>query len=250
MLTTERHSLILEQLTKYKNLTIKDIIELTYASESTIRRDLTELEAQDKLVRIHGGATLPKRKLQEFSIKEKSTKNLHEKVQIAQYAVSLLNKGDCIFLDAGTTTMQMIPFLKDKEVVVVTNGLTHVEALMNYGIPTYVTGGYIKTKTGALIGAQTIQSISNYRFDKSFLGVNGFHKQFGYTTPDPEEASTKRQASAYALETFMLADQTKRNNVSFAKIADISDAALITCHLSEEAYKIFSDLTTVKVANQ
>ena len=79
MLTAERHSMIIQLLNEKHSIKIQDIVKATAASESTIRRDLTDLEAQGKLVRIHGGAILPERKLQEFSLKEKSTKNLHEK---------------------------------------------------------------------------------------------------------------------------------------------------------------------------
>ena len=83
---------------------------------------------------------------------DKSTKNLQEKIRIAKYAATFVQEGDCIFLDAGTTMFQMIPHLKNKNVVIVTNGLTHVESLIEYGITTYLTGGYVKSKTRALVG--------------------------------------------------------------------------------------------------
>lgn len=250
MLTAERHSIIIQLLNEKHSIKIQDIIKATAASESTIRRDLTDLEAQGKLVRIHGGAILPERKLQEFSLKEKSTKNLHEKTKIAQLAACLVDEGDCLFIDAGTTTLQLIPYLKDKDIVVVTNGLSHVEALIKHGIPTYITGGHIKAKTGALIGAQTVQSISNYRFDKCFLGVNGFHIELGYTTPDPEEAMVKKTAHRHALQTFVLADHSKKNKVSFAKIISLQEAALLTDKLSLEEIEQFEKQTTLKVANK
>src|SRR5699024_1449315 len=125
-----------------------------------------------------------------------SVKNLHKKMNIAKYAASFVKEGDCIYLDAGSTVIQMIPFLKHKEVVVVTNGLTHVDILNLHGITSYLLGGRIKTRTSALTGPQAIQSINNYRFDKCFLGTNGFHSTYGYTTPDPDEANIKQVASS------------------------------------------------------
>ena len=98
------------------------------------------LEDLNKLDRIHGGATINERITKELSILDKSSKNLQEKIQLAHYAASLVQEGDCIFLDAGTTTLQMIPYLKDKKVTVVTNGLTHVDLLMEHNIRTYLTG--------------------------------------------------------------------------------------------------------------
>lgn len=246
MLTNERQQLILNLLKEKKTIKIQEVVEATSASESTIRRDLTELENEGKLERIHGGATVRGSKLHEPSIVDKTTKNSHEKMEIAQYASLHIQKGDCIFLDAGTTTFQMIPHLRNKKVVVVTNGLTHVEKLMEYGITTYLAGGYVKSKTGALVGPQTIQSIQNYRFDKCFLGVNGVDTTFGYTTPDPEEAAVKRQASACAKKTYVLADYTKYQEVSFSNIGPLEMATLIINEFSKEALQELSKQTIVK----
>ncbi|GGB47459.1 DeoR family transcriptional regulator [Virgibacillus dakarensis] len=245
MLTTERHDIILQLLREKQTITLQDIISATSASESTIRRDLTELEKRHELERIHGGATLTERKLQEFSISEKSAKNLQEKIAIAKYAASLVQEGDCIFLDAGTTTLQVIPFLQNKDAVIVTNGLTHLDSLVEHGITTYLTGGLIKAKTSALIGQQAVQSLQNYRFDKCFLGVNGFHSTYGYTTPDPEEAHIKQSAGSLAKEIYVLADYTKLNKVSFAKIFDLNVAQLITNKLDQQILAAISQETEV-----
>ncbi|WP_210468255.1 DeoR/GlpR family DNA-binding transcription regulator [Sporosarcina sp. 6E9] len=248
MLTTERQDLILNLLAEKKTIKVQDIIDITNASESTIRRDLTELENQHKLTRIHGGATINERKRHEHSILDKSTRNLQEKIEIAKYAASFIENQDCIYLDAGTTTLHMIPFINNKEVVVVTNGLTHVDALVKHGITTYLTGGYVKGKTSALVGSQTIQSLENYRFDKCFLGTNGFHEEFGYTTPDPEEAAVKRLASKLAEKTYVLADHSKYKKVSFAKFEDIKNATLLTGKLDMTSLERLKKKTIVEVA--
>lgn len=247
MLTNERQEIIMKLLVEKQTIKIQDIVEATMASESTIRRDLTELEEQHKLERIHGGATVSERKLQEMSITEKSSRNLQEKVRIAKYAASLVQDGDCIFLDAGTTTFQMIPFLGNKNIVVVTNGLTHVNSLIEQGITTYLTGGYVKAKTSALVGPQSIQSLESYRFDKCFLGVNGFHIEFGYTTPDPEEATVKQLARKLAKTTYVVADHSKCEKVSFAKIDDMKNAVLLTGTLKKETLEALEKMTTVEV---
>lgn len=247
MLTNERQEIILNLLAEKQTIKIQDIVEATNASESTIRRDLTELENQHKLERIHGGATISERKLQEMSITEKSSRNLQEKVRIAKYAASLVQDGDCIFIDAGTTTFQMIPFLGNKNVVVVTNGLTHVDSLTEQGITTYLTGGYVKAKTSALVGPQTIQSLENYRFDKCFLGANGFHVGFGYTTPDPEEARVKQLARTLAKNTYVVADHTKYDKVSFAKMDEMKKATLLTGPIEKHILDALKKLTTVEV---
>ena len=247
MLTNERHEYILGLLDQKQTIKIQEIVDETGASESTIRRDLTELENRRLLVRVFGGAVAPGRNLSEPSISDKSTRNLEEKIKLAKFAASFVQEGDSVFLDAGTTTFQMIPFLKDKDVVVVTNGLTLVDSLNEHGITTYLTGGLMKSRTGAMVGSQTIQSLMNYRFDLCFLGVNGFHPDYGYTTPDPEEAAVKRLASSYARKTYILADHTKANQVSFAKIMDLDSADLIVNEIDQQMMEQLEKKTTVKV---
>ena len=250
MLTNERHEFILNLLEQKQTIKIQDIVDMTEASESTIRRDLTVLENRNQLERVFGGAVLPGRNLSEPTIKDKSTRNLEEKDSIAKLAASLIQDGDSVYLDAGTTTFQMIRYLQDKNIVAVTNGLTLVEELNEHGITVYLTGGLLKPRTGAFIGAQTIQSLKNYRFDVCFLGVNGFHPEMGYTTPDPEEAAVKRLASSLASESYVLADHSKADKISFAKIMELGDAVLITDSISSQLREALEKKTTVKVGTQ
>lgn len=247
MLTNERHAFILKLLAEKETVKIADIVEMTAASESTIRRDLTELENRQKLERVFGGAVLTGRNLTEPSVADKSTQHLPEKIKLAKFAASFIEEQDSVFLDAGTTTFQMIPYLKGKNIVVVTNGLTLVEALNDNGIPAYLTGGRIKARTGALIGPQALHSLEQYRFDVCFLGVNGFHPDFGFTTPDPEEAAVKRRASLLSRNCYVLADHSKFNKVSFAKIMDLDEAVLIVDELAGNDLAALEEKTTVKV---
>ncbi|MDQ0197709.1 DeoR/GlpR family DNA-binding transcription regulator [Neobacillus ginsengisoli] len=247
MLTPERHRIIL-QLLKEKNIVkIQEIVDLTNTSESTIRRDLSQLEEEKFLKRIHGGASRLQGKLQEPSMIEKSSKNLQEKRRIAKYAASLVEIGDCIYLDAGSTVIEMIEFLTVKDIVVVTNGLMHLPPLLNKGIQTFLIGGFAKPNTNATIGRGALAGLELYRFDKCFMGVNGIHPQFGFTTPDQEEAMVKQKAMSLSREVYVLADYTKFSEISFAKIANIQDAAIITNEIEEDTEKQYVKRTTIKV---
>ncbi|MGD6872057.1 DeoR/GlpR family DNA-binding transcription regulator [Sutcliffiella horikoshii] len=245
MLTPERQQLILELIQKHEVVKLQDFVEVTRASESTIRRDLSQLEEQNKLKRVHGGAARILQKGEEPSILEKASINLYEKKMVAKKAADLINDGDCIFLDAGTTTFQMIPYLENKQITVVTNGFAHIQSLMEKGLTTYIVGGFMKNKTGAIIGSKASQSLLEYNFDKAFIGANGVHLKTGYTTPDPEEASIKNLAIKLANETFILADSSKINEVAFAKIAPLQSGTLITNQCEELLAAAFRDITTV-----
>lgn len=246
MLTPERHGLIL-QLLKEKNVVkIQELVDLTNTSESTIRRDLSLLEEQKFLKRIHGGASKLQGKLKEPSMVEKSAKNLQEKRRIAKYAAGLVEEGDCIYLDAGSTILEMIEYLP-KEIAVVTNGLMHLTPLLSKGVPTYLIGGMAKPGTNAFIGRGALTGLDLYRFDKCFIGVNGIHHQFGFSTPDQEEAMVKQKAIALSREAYVLADSSKFAEISFAKISDIHNASIITDDIDEEFKDYYLNTTRIKV---
>jgi len=243
MLASEREKIILNYLKEFGSITLNEIMDLTDTSESTIRRDLTFLEKKGMLVRVHGGATLKSN--YEETLDDKLIINQNEKEKIALYAVSLIKNGDCIYLDAGTTVSHMIKHLGKKEVIVVTNGINHLEELKKYNITTYLTGGLIKFKTQALIGRETIKTLNDYNFDKCFLGVNSISLDKGYTTPDPEEAFVKSTAMELSKEVYVLADSSKFNKSSFAKIANLEKAIIITNKKQED----YADKTEIKVVS-
>lgn len=244
----ERHQLILELLKTNNTVKLQELVELTNTSESTIRRDLTQLEQRGFLKRVHGGAARLQGKLLEPTMTEKSSKNLHEKQKIAKYAASLVTEGESIYLDSGSTVIEMIPFLPEN-IVVVTNGFMNAGRCLERGIKTFLTGGMIKPTTHAMIGRGAIEGLKNYHFDKCFIGTNGIHHEFGFTTPDQEEALIKHLAISLSREAFVVADHSKFKEISFAKIADLSEATIITDKLDKEEIEFYSNKTNIKVAS-
>ena len=247
LLTTERHRIIMELLAKHGVVSLKTIVQQTESSESTIRRDLALLEENGLLRRVHGGAKLPHSKIDEPTVKDKTDKSLVEKKAIARVAVDTIRDGDCIYLDAGTTVSHMLPFLVEKKVIVVTNGLMHIEALTNADVPTYLLGGRIKANTKAIVGSVAQESLKKYRFNKCFIGMNGVDLELGYTTPDPEESILKSIAMELAEEAYVLADHTKFGETFFSKVADIHEATIITNNKDEMLLKQYKEKTKVKV---
>lgn len=246
LLESERHQIIIDSLKEKHTVKLQELVELTQSSESTIRRDLTQLEEKKYLKRVHGGASSLQGKLQEPSMIEKSSKNLQTKQKIAVYAASLIEEGDSIYLDAGSTIFELIPHLPEK-IVVVTNGLMHVDKLLERNIPTYVLGGYAKPKTKAMIGRGALESLQQYRFDKCFMGVNGIHPQFGYTTPDQEEAQVKQLAISLSREAYVLADDSKFSEIAFSKISDLHTATIVTNQVESDMEEQLSTKTKIKV---
>ncbi|WNC17414.1 DeoR/GlpR family DNA-binding transcription regulator [Brevibacillus brevis] len=248
MLTPERHQLILSMLKEKDTVRITELVEMTGASESTIRRDLSELEEQSLLKRVHGGASSLQNKIEEATMQEKSVKYEQEKTAIARFAASLVNERDSIFIDAGSTTSRMVPFLLHDNIVVVTNSPDIAIQLIRRSIRTFLIGGELKAATWSLVGREAVRSISQYRFDKCFIGTNGIDITNGLTTPDPDEAYVKQLALQFSDRRFVLADSHKFNRVTFAKFGDLSDVTIVTDErLGEEEQSIYGKWTHLKV---
>lgn len=243
MLTFERYEKILQLLEGKKVMKLADLVDATGASESTIRRDLTILENEQKLKRIHGGASLMKSKVDEPTMIEKQQQFTSEKKQLGKRAASFVKDGDCLYIDAGTSTQAMIPYIEAKDIVVVTNGLNIIAESLKYKFRTYVVGGYVKSGTHAFIGKGAVDSIQQFRFDKAFIGTNGVDINFGYSTPDPEEAQIKQLAIKQSTQSFVLADPSKFGDATFARVAHLEEAILITTE--GEDHDFFEKLTKV-----
>lgn len=228
MLTEERQRLILDELDRTGVVRLRDLMAQLDASESTLRRDLSDLANAGHLQRVHGGAQKISTLRTEVGVREKATAHTAAKSAIARAAANLLQPGDLIFLDAGTTTAALIPLLKDKDITVITSGVDNASLLADYGVQTLMLGGTLKPLTKAVIGAVAAQALARYRFDWAFVGANGVAVTAGVTTPDPEEAATKRMALGQAAHGVILADASKFNATSFAQIAPLATYSLIT----------------------
>ncbi|GLO65303.1 MULTISPECIES: DeoR/GlpR family DNA-binding transcription regulator [Oceanobacillus] len=244
MLTDERHRQILKKLNESGVVKSLDLISDLNCSESTIRRDLAQLEEDGLLTRIHGGAKKHYSFDKEPTYQEKTIKNVQHKASIGKFAASLIEENDVIYLDAGTTTLEMIPYLPDISFTVVTNGIVHASMLTNKQIPSYLVGGKLKHSTNAIVGSSSLRQLKEYQFTKAFLGVNGIDLRYGCTTADPEEAAMKSSALQQASTAYMLADESKWNNVNFAKICNINDVIFITEKLTSlhEAFQLHTNI--------
>lgn len=237
MLTEERHGLILSLVNQRNAVTVLELSKELDISESTIRRDLTSLDKIGKLNKVRGGATSI---MGEFSSIERDmgTKeylNIEEKHAIGEYAASLIYSDDVVYIDAGTSTLQLVAHLSNPRTIFITNGLQHAGVLSQNGCRVYVTGGMVRQTTGAMVGVEAVHAIRKYNFTKAFMGVNGITAAQGLTTPDPEEAQVKIAAVQQAYLSYALADHTKFRKVYSTSFAELEKVCIITDYLSDPA---------------
>ena len=244
MLAEERFSLILELLNRKRTATVQELCEALNTSESTIRRDLTELDRMGKLNKVHGGATLPDSRFlaDEPTMEAKETLAVEQKRSIAAAAARLVNAQDSVFIDAGSTTLELARALTGEALKAsyVTNGVAHARVLAQKGCRVYLPGGLLRPQTEAIVGAATVSSIQQYNFTKAFMGANGVALEAGFTTPDPEEAAVKATAVHRARETWFLVDDAKFARVYPAVITELHSGAILTNRCPNPKYRQFT----------
>lgn len=230
MLSENRQHQIMEIIVKKGSVTVTELSETLETSESTIRRDLNELDDKGLLKKVFGGAVLKSVSFEssDIEVESRASQNHSAKEIIAKTAASMIKDGDFVYLDAGTTTELMIPYINAKNVVFVTNGFVHAKKLSLFGFKTFILGGEIKISTEAVIGTEVIRQLEKYNFTKGFFGVNGISISSGLTTPDIREANIKEKAFQHCLEKIVLADSTKFSQISCVRFASFEDAKIIT----------------------
>lgn len=211
-------------------MTVSELSKLLGVSEVTIRSDLNDLEREGHLRRTRGGAAKPLSDRQEQPLEQ--TRKLHAsaKRRIGQAAAALVEAGDTVFLDVGSTTTEIARHLPAtlQGVTIVTNGLNialELERLPNLNI--VVSGGTLRRLQHSLVSPYGLDLISRFRPDKLFLGCNGVHAVSGVTNANHAEAEIKSRMVRYARQTIVVADHSKLGQISTVAIADLADVSLL-----------------------
>ena len=211
-----RHVAILQELDKNEVVSVKDLSDLLGVTDMTIRRDLMDLEEQDLLVRVHGGAHRKiKDSLTEVSHTEKNMLNVEEKREIAQKCAALIDEGDTIFIGAGTTTDFIGDYLEGKHVSIVTNSLPIFEKLKDF--PNYdliLVGGRYRVKTQTFVGQFANKLLKEIKVSKAFIGANGIDGH-NVTTSNEEEGNGDAIILNNAISKYIVADNSKFDSYSF-----------------------------------
>ena len=239
MLTEERHFIILDTVNKNKNVELGELCELLNTSESTVRRDLSLLDKKGLLVKVRGGAiavTDESFTAAEPNVEEKAGLFAAEKEAIARYAASLIEDGDFVYIDAGTTTEKMIEYIPSKSVTFVTNAFINAKKLAQRGFKVMILAGEVKASTEAIVGSEAAIALMNYNFTKCFMGVNGISIKGGLSTPDKNEASVKTMAISRSKEVFILGDHSKFGKIFSVKFSELNRGKIITDKVPDKKY--------------
>ena len=244
MLTSERKALILDVLRRDGRVIAKQLSRKLGLSEDTIRRDLRELAGDGRLQRVHGGALPASPAVANFAARRALGSSA--KATIGRAAGRMIRAGQVVFLDGGTTAVQLARHLPaDLQATVVTHSPSvAVELVEHGGIEVELIGGRLFKHSVVATGAIAAEAIARVRADIFFMGVTGVHPETGLTTGDAEEAAIKRLISRQAAETVVLASREKLGAASAHMIAPLGSisALVVEARLDKEVLAPFREL--------
>ena len=227
MLTTQRKQLILQRLARDGQVVAKDLAAELGTSEDTIRRDLRELAAAGRLQRVHGGALPASPAVGDMTVRQALHGN--DKVALGRAGAALVQPGQMVILDGGTTALQVARHLAPglRATIVTHSPTVAVEAAAHPDIEILMLGGRLFRHSMVNVGAAVIDAASRLRADLYFLGVTGVHPEAGLSTGDGEEAAVKRALHERAAETVVLASSEKLLAASAYVVAPMKAASLV-----------------------
>lgn len=229
MLQQERHQQILAKLNLEGRVRVKDLSQDFDVTEDCIRKDLTFLEKEGLLKRIHGGATQVRRNLHIINVNDRIGVHSPEKKVIAQKAVDLIEPGTMIFLGISTICLEIAKLIyqKDINVTLVTNMIDIMKLFTNDTSTRVIfIGGDFNRARDGFLGSLTIEQIKSFRFDLAFLGVVGINGYDGkVTTYDVDDGLTKKAVINASKKNYMVGETAKLEldgNYVFAHIGDFT----------------------------
>jgi DeoR family transcriptional regulator, aga operon transcriptional repressor len=222
MLIEERRQYIVALAQQHGRVLVEELSQSLGISRITIRKDLDYLQSRGALQRTHGGALLPgSGALSDPTLQEKEGRHSDEKLRIAAAAVNLVQEGQCVLLDSGTTTTAIARALKKfSHLTIITNAVNIASELSGTDFEVLLTGGALRKNSFSLVGPLAEDMLRDMHADILFLGVDGFDLEVGLTTPNVMESRVNRAMVKAASTVVAVCDSTKFNRRSLSKIVD------------------------------
>lgn len=233
----ERKAKILELLSEREKVTVAELCTLFNVSGGTIRSDLNDLDVSGLLIKTHGGAIRRTKAAFEPKTGEREIDELAAKQSIAKEALKLIEDGDVILLDAGTTVFELAKILGSRRSLNIVTNDTHTADFLEKipGMSLFLIGGLLRQNFHCVVGTLGIDLLSKITVDTAFMGTNSFSAQKGATSPDIQQAEIRSKMIECAKRVVLLCDHTKIGKTSFAQSVPTDRIdVLITDHMSNE----------------
>ncbi|WP_067849092.1 DeoR/GlpR family DNA-binding transcription regulator [Alicyclobacillus mali (ex Roth et al. 2021)] len=225
MLPAERQRAILQHLNERGSIRVKELSRMFSVTEETVRRDLHILEMEGKLRRSHGGAVrVDDDTPAETSYLVRESEHVPEKMAIARIALTYVEPGDSIILDASSTALHVANALPNVPLTVLTNSLKiALELASKDKIEVISTGGILRASSLSYVGPMAEETIERFHVNKAFLSCKGVHVDHGFTESNALQARVKRKMAEIADTLILLADHSKIQVRDFTKVGDVDE---------------------------
>lgn len=227
LMQEERHQVILRYVLTHRLARIKDLAANLKVHEMTIRRDVDTLAEQGLLERIHGGARLKNQAGAELSYQLRAAQNTEAKAKIAQSALSLIEEGDTVALDASTTGLALAHILGTKPAMAIVTGLDAAETLSTRGTPFILTGGVFHPHARSFLSLPGSSTFSHLHPDKVFFSAKGFTLKTGFTDAYLPEVEAKIRLIESASFVIALLDHSKFGREALGTITVLSKVDIL-----------------------
>jgi DeoR family transcriptional regulator, fructose operon transcriptional repressor len=225
LIPAQRRERIQEYLAVHQIARTADLMDLLETSEATVRRDLEWLEQKGILERTHGGAILNQRVIFEQEYQQRAQHFPEEKRRIGELAASLIEDGDIVFINSGTTATQVLQHIRrDLRITVFTNNVNAALELGDPGFHYYLTGGEFQSRSNSLAGRFALDNLNLVFANKVILGVDGISLKHGCTVPtNPEAEVVRKMIDQTKGQIIVVADHSKWGAVSNFPIATVDE---------------------------
>lgn len=234
MLVDERRANILQLVEQKGFVSLQELSERLGASESTLRRDLEHLDGVGQIRRTRGGAAYVGESITPFD--ERSSRASIQKRMVARVAAELVEPGEAVLLDGGTTTLEVARQFIGKSLQVVTNSLPIVNLLVNEPqIEVVMIGGYLYPKTGVALGPAAVATLKNLHVRRLFMSVGGITDK-GLFNSNALLVETERQMIEAAEEVIVVSDSSKLGHSALAHLCplDVVDRLVVDSGIPAE----------------
>lgn len=222
----ERLGDIVSYLQQKQRATTKELSNQFGVTEQTIRNDLSFLEKESKVIRVHGGAKITEN---ETKFDDRLTENVEEKRRLGKYAATLVEENDIVFLDGGTSILYLIECLpQDIHIKAITASLPIADKctiLDNAEI--YCLGGMLNKKTKEMYGPKALEDISSMIANKAFIGISGFSLENQFTENNVLSLEVKRKILPTVSQSIIIADSKKENRIGIQRAFSFDEIDLL-----------------------
>jgi DeoR family transcriptional regulator, myo-inositol catabolism operon repressor len=246
MIKEKRIIKIHEYVTEHQSVSLEELVSVFAVSKNTIRRDIQELVDRGKLKKVYGGVSVDHKKLESFQDRKKQ--NQEQKASIVKQASQYVEDGDVIFIDSGTTTIELVEYIKERNVTIFTNSIELiVRALPFEHLNVILIGGLLDRKTDSFGNMQNMNLLCDYNINKAFMASTGISLTNGVTNASPQESELKKTIVGRSLEVFLLIDHNKFDKYGLMTYCSLDEIDyLVTDEIPNDTYQEYAKKNSIQ----